>query len=89
MGVRLGIEVTCDEEATHPDKKKILPEIRKSWRLTFTPFQSMLSSLIVNMLHYIDNYIMNNSGEKQAEEWKSEFFQSIQQPKEIVQAKPK
>lgn len=48
----------------------------------------MLSSLIVNMLHYIDNYIIYNSGEKQAEEWKSEFFQSIQ-PKEIVQAKPK
>lgn len=22
MGVRLGIEVTCDEEAIHPDKKK-------------------------------------------------------------------
>ena len=49
----------------------------------------MLSSLIVNMLHYIDNYIMYNSGEKQGEEWKSEFLQSIQQPKEIVQAKPK
>ena len=49
----------------------------------------MLSSLIVNILHYMDNYIMYNSGEKQAEEWKSEFFQAIQQPKEIVQAKPK
>ena len=44
----------------------------------------MLSSLIVNMLHYMDNYIMYNSEEKQAEEWKSEFFQAIQQPKEIV-----
>ena len=88
MGVWLGIEVTSDEEVTHPGETTI-SEIRKSWRLTSTPFQLILSSLIVNMLHYMDNYIMYNSGEKQAEEWKSEFFQAIQQPKEIVQAKPK
>ena len=88
MGVWLGIEVTSDEEATHPGETTI-SEIRKSWKLTSTPFQLILSSLIVNMLHYMDNYIMYNSGEKQAEEWKSEFFQAIQQPKEIVQAKPK